>query len=88
MSTLHPFGGNSAYKSCRCRAHRGTRTDARRPVPRLRIRSAEVRGGGGSLGGWEHNNKGTQRCSTEGCDFNCISKADAFIKRWVNIKGA
>ena len=37
-------------------------TDARRPVPRLWIRSAEVRGGGGggrigtSLGEWEHNN--------------------------------
>ena len=34
-------------------------TDARRPVPRLWIRSAEVRGGGEgetSLGEWEHNN--------------------------------
>ena len=38
-------------------------TDARRPVPRLWIRSAEVRGGGGggggggmSLGEWEQNN--------------------------------
>ena len=35
-------------------------TDARRPVPRLWIRSAEVgwRGGGGgkSLEEWEHNN--------------------------------
>ena len=35
-------------------------TDAWRPVPRLWIRSAEVRGGGGggrgaSLGEWEHN---------------------------------
>ena len=36
-------------------------TDARRPVPRLWIRCAEVRGGGGgggggtSLGEWEHN---------------------------------
>ena len=42
-------------------------TDARRPVPRLWIRSAEVRGGGGevgwgrggtSLGEWEHNKYG------------------------------
>ena len=45
-------------------------TDARHPVPRLWIRSAEVRGGGGggggggvggggetSLGEWEHNNR-------------------------------
>ena len=32
-------------------------TDARRPVPRLWIRSAEVWGvGGTSLGEWEHNN--------------------------------
>ena len=31
-------------------------TDARRPVPRLWIRSAEVRRGA-SLGEWEHNNK-------------------------------
>ena len=34
-------------------------TDARRPVPRLWIRFAEVSGGGGgggSLGKWEHNN--------------------------------
>ena len=30
-------------------------TDAQRPVPRLWIRSAEVRGGR-SLGEWEHNN--------------------------------
>ena len=34
---------------------RGSWTDARRPVPRLWIRSAEVRGGM-SLGEWEHNN--------------------------------
>ena len=38
----------------------GCWTDARRPIPRLWIRSAEVRGGGGgggtSLGEWEHNN--------------------------------
>ena len=33
-------------------------TDERRPVPRLWIRSAEVRGEGGgtSSGEWEHNN--------------------------------
>ena len=29
-------------------------TDAQRPVPRLWIRSAEVRGGGTSFGEWEH----------------------------------
>ena len=32
-------------------------TDTRGPVPRLWIRSADVRGGGGtSLGEWKHNN--------------------------------
>ena len=45
--------------------------DAQRPVPRLWIRSAEVRGGGGggggggmSLGEWEHNNNNNESLAT------------------------
>ena len=47
------------YKSATSNGEENYWTDARRPVPRLWIRSAKVGGGGvgvTSLGEWEHNN--------------------------------